>query len=214
MGAPGPSLLGTGDGNATGHSSFQLSNPAGEISRPPEGAPGPSLLGTGDGNTTGHSSFQLPNPAGEISRPPEGAPGPSLLGTGDGSTTGHSSFQLPNPAGGAGSVRSPDHLRVPPVPRFWGPGMETPPDIPHFSCRIRRVAPVPVRSPDHAEGAPGPSLLGTGDGSTTGHSSFQLSNPLLQELPLRFLLGQRQSLFIRNPGLGCPAQPAAHIRAG
>ena len=30
----------------------------------------------------------------------------------------------------------------------------------------RRVAPVPVRFPNHAEGAPGPSLLGTGDVST------------------------------------------------
>ncbi len=43
---------------------------------------------------------------------------------------------------------------------------------------------------------------------------FQLPNPLLQELPLRFLLGQRQSFLISGPSLGCPAEPAAHIRAG
>jgi REP element-mobilizing transposase RayT len=39
------------------------------------------------------------------------------------------------------------------------------------SMRSRRVAPVPVRSPVHAEGAPGPSLLGTGDGRQVAHSS-------------------------------------------
>jgi hypothetical protein len=33
-------------------------------------------------------------------------------------------------------------------------------------------------------------------------------------LPLRFLLGQRQSFLIRGPGLGGPAKPAVHIRAG
>jgi len=33
---------------------------------------------------------------------------------------------------------------------------------------------------------------------------FQLPNPLLQELPRRFLLGQRQSFLIRGPGLRCP----------
>src|SRR5882724_4888676 len=43
---------------------------------------------------------------------------------------------------------------------------------------------------------------------------FQLPNPLLQELPLGFLLGQRQSFLIRGPGLGCPAKPAVHIRTG
>ena len=43
---------------------------------------------------------------------------------------------------------------------------------------------------------------------------FQLSNPLLQELPLWFLLGQRQRLLIRSTSLGCPAQPAAHICTG
>src|ERR1700679_778366 len=43
---------------------------------------------------------------------------------------------------------------------------------------------------------------------------FQLANPLLQKLPLWFLLGQRQSFLIRGPGLSGPAEPAAHIRAG
>src|SRR5437868_4346076 len=43
---------------------------------------------------------------------------------------------------------------------------------------------------------------------------FQLPNPLLQELPLWFLLGQRQSFLIGRPSLGCPAEPAVHIRAG
>ena len=43
---------------------------------------------------------------------------------------------------------------------------------------------------------------------------FQLPNPLLQELPLRFLLGQRQSFLIRGPSLSGPAEPAVHIRAG
>jgi hypothetical protein len=41
---------------------------------------------------------------------------------------------------------------------------------------------------------------------------FQLPNPLLQELPLWFLLGQRQSFLIRGPSLSCPAKPAVHIR--
>jgi hypothetical protein len=43
---------------------------------------------------------------------------------------------------------------------------------------------------------------------------FQLPNPLLQELPLWFLLGQRQSFLIRGPSLGGPAQPAVHICTG
>src|SRR6267142_5678127 len=43
---------------------------------------------------------------------------------------------------------------------------------------------------------------------------FQLPNPLLEELPLWFLLGQRQSFLIRGPSLSCPAEPAVHIRAG
>src|ERR1700723_1376011 len=43
---------------------------------------------------------------------------------------------------------------------------------------------------------------------------FQLPNPLLQELPLWFLLGQRQSLLIRRPSLSCSAEPAVHIRTG
>jgi len=42
----------------------------------------------------------------------------------------------------------------------------------------------------------------------------QLPNSLLQELPLWFLLGQRQSFLIRGPGLSCPAKPAVNIRAG
>src|SRR3984893_6987730 len=40
-----------------------------------------------------------------------------------------------------------------------------------------------------------------------------LPNPLLQELPLWFLLGQRQSFLIRGPSLSCPAEPAVHIRS-
>jgi hypothetical protein len=43
---------------------------------------------------------------------------------------------------------------------------------------------------------------------------FQLSNPLLQELPLWFLLGQRQSFLIRGPSLRCPAESAVHICTG
>ena len=43
---------------------------------------------------------------------------------------------------------------------------------------------------------------------------FQLPNPLLQELPLWFLLGQCQSFLIRGPRLSCPAKPAVHIGAG
>ncbi len=43
---------------------------------------------------------------------------------------------------------------------------------------------------------------------------FQLPNPLLQELPLWFLLGQRQSFLISGPSLSCPAEPAVHIRTG
>ena len=53
------------------------------------------------------------------------------------------------------------------------------------------------------------------DGMHAGkHSLFQLPNPLLQELPLWFLLGQRQSFLIRRPSLSCPAKPAVHIRTG
>src|SRR5260370_47898 len=48
----------------------------------------------------------------------------------------------------------------------------------------------------------------------TGHSLFQLPNPFLQELPLRFLLGQRQSFLIRSPSLSGPAQPAVQIGTG
>ncbi len=43
---------------------------------------------------------------------------------------------------------------------------------------------------------------------------LQLPNPLLQELPLWFLLGQRQGFLISGPSLGCPAEPAVHICAG
>ena len=43
---------------------------------------------------------------------------------------------------------------------------------------------------------------------------FQLPNPLLQELPLWFLLGQGQGFLISGPSLSCPAEPAAHICTG
>jgi len=43
---------------------------------------------------------------------------------------------------------------------------------------------------------------------------IQLPNPLLQELPLRLLLGQGQSFLITRPGLSGPARPAIHICAG
>ena len=43
---------------------------------------------------------------------------------------------------------------------------------------------------------------------------FQLPNPLLQELPFWFLLGQRQGTLISGPSLSCPTEPAVHIRAG
>ncbi len=36
----------------------------------------------------------------------------------------------------------------------------------------------------------------------------------MQELPLWFLLGQRQRLFIGSTSLGCPAEPAVHIGTG
>jgi len=48
----------------------------------------------------------------------------------------------------------------------------------------------------------------------TSLASFQLPNPLLEELPLWFLLGQRQSFLIGGPGLSRPAEPAVHIRTG
>jgi hypothetical protein len=82
-------------------------------------------------------------------------------------------------------------MRVPPVPRSWGPGIIhsslphrlCPPArdevVPHSSsafCSMSgkpqrptigkspsRLLPVPETSPEHNEGAPGPSLLGTGD---------------------------------------------------
>src|SRR3984893_4444874 len=43
---------------------------------------------------------------------------------------------------------------------------------------------------------------------------FNWRNPLLQELPLWFLLGQGQSFLIRGPSLSCPAEPAVHICSG
>src|SRR5438128_2517175 len=43
---------------------------------------------------------------------------------------------------------------------------------------------------------------------------FQLPNPLLQESPLWFLSGQRQSFLIRGSSLSCPAEPAVHICTG
>src|SRR5579862_3092739 len=43
---------------------------------------------------------------------------------------------------------------------------------------------------------------------------FQLPDPFLQELPLRFLLGQRQRLLITSPSLSGPAEPAAQLCAG
>jgi hypothetical protein len=48
----------------------------------------------------------------------------------------------------------------------------------------------------------------------TSLASFQLPNPLLEELPLWFLLGQRQSFLISGPSLSRPAEPAVHIRTG
>src|SRR6266536_5896190 len=48
----------------------------------------------------------------------------------------------------------------------------------------------------------------------TSLALFQLSNPLFQELPLWFLLGQRQSFLIRHPSLSGPAEPAVHICTG
>src|SRR5262249_60717093 len=42
---------------------------------------------------------------------------------------------------------------------------------------------------------------------------FQLPNPLLQELPLWFLLGQRQRLLIRRPSLSGPAEKALALRS-
>jgi len=43
---------------------------------------------------------------------------------------------------------------------------------------------------------------------------FQLPNPLLQELPLWFLLGQGQSFLIRGPSPSGPAEPAVHVCTG
>ena len=51
---------------------------------------------------------------------PEGAPGPSLLGTGDVEAGG---WEWRIHSGGPGLSSDCVHSRVPPVPRFWGPGM-------------------------------------------------------------------------------------------
>src|SRR5581483_1078197 len=40
---------------------------------------------------------------------------------------------------------------------------------------------------------------------------LQFLNPPLEELPLRFLLGQRQRFLIRSPSFSRPVQPAVHI---
>jgi hypothetical protein len=62
---------------------------------------------------------------------------------------------------------------------------------------------------------PGKSGRSSNVGPASDESSlFQLANPLLQELPLGFLLGQRQSFLIRRPSLSGPAEPAAHICTG
>ena len=53
------------------------------------------------------------------------------------------------------------------------------------------------------------------DGMHAGyHFLFQLPDPLLQELPLWFLLGQRQGFLIGGASLSCPAEPAVHICTG
>src|SRR5580704_12493701 len=59
-----------------------------------------------------------------------------------------------------------------------------------------------------------PIVVGETENRQLAQFLFQLSNPLLQELPLWFLLGQPQSSLIRGPSLGGPAEPAVHIRAG
>src|SRR3984885_1374458 len=59
-----------------------------------------------------------------------------------------------------------------------------------------------------------PKVVGETENRQLSEFLFQLPNPLLQELPLRFLLGQRQRFLIRGPGLSGPAQPAAQLRAG
>jgi hypothetical protein len=69
-----------------------------------------------------------------------------------------------------------------------------------------------LRSPEYFAQVNNVLLL---DGMHAGYLFlFQLPNPLLQELPLRFLLGQRQSFLIRGPGLSCPTEPAVHICTG
>ena len=72
----------------------------------------------------------------------EGAPGPS--------------------AGGPGLTRNLIKLRVPPVPRFWGPGRKSR-AAGSASTRATGGWPRSHEESYQAEGAPGPSLLGTGE---------------------------------------------------
>src|SRR5271165_405412 len=59
-----------------------------------------------------------------------------------------------------------------------------------------------------------PIVVGETENRHLSQFLFQLPNPLLQELPLWFLLSQRQSFLIRGPSLSCSAQPAVHICTG
>ena len=59
-----------------------------------------------------------------------------------------------------------------------------------------------------------PIVVGETENRQVSQILFQLPDPLLQELPLRFLLGQRQSFLISRPSLSSPAEPAAHICTG
>src|SRR5438034_1639609 len=59
-----------------------------------------------------------------------------------------------------------------------------------------------------------PIVVGETENRQLSQFLFQLPNPLLQKLPLRFLLSQRQSFLIRGPSLSCPAEPAVHICTG
>jgi hypothetical protein len=100
------------------------------------GAPGPALLGTGESHR--------PHGAQAPSAPPQVAGCPRSLAFGDRGklqTSWRASAVCPT-AGG----------RVPPVPRFWGPGKAT-----DLMARKRRL---PHR---RWPGAPGPALLGTGE---------------------------------------------------
>src|SRR5207249_11528788 len=59
-----------------------------------------------------------------------------------------------------------------------------------------------------------PIVVGETENRQLSQFLFQLPNPLLQKLPLRFLLSQRQSFLIRGPSLSFPAEPAVHICTG